>query len=110
MKKFLMITMIFLAGKTLNAQNTRATTQHKDTLPIQKNTVAEDYVSMQGGQMILVQKNKVQRLKKDMKMKNGTVIETNGSVTTSDGKTFQLHEGDRVYMNGKIEGPEKTPI
>ncbi|MEO6730852.1 MAG: DUF6799 domain-containing protein [Ferruginibacter sp.] len=110
MKKLLMITMIFVAGNTMHAQTTKTSTQQKDTIPVQKNVATEDYVSMQGGQMIHVQKNKAQRLKKNMKMKNGTIIDTNGSVRTSDGKTFQLHEGDRVYMNGKIEGPEKTPI
>ena len=31
-------------------------------------------------------------------------------VPTKDGHSFELKEGDRAYMNGRIEGPSKTPI
>jgi len=45
-----------------------------------------------------------------MAMKNGTIVMANGTVKTKEGHSFQLKEGDRVYMNGLIEGPSKSPI
>lgn len=78
--------------------------------PVSGSKEMKSYLSMQGGQMILVDNDKVGRMKKDMTMKNGTLVKTDGTVKTKDGRSFQLKEGNRVYMNGFIEGLEKSPI
>ncbi|MEO5892960.1 MAG: DUF6799 domain-containing protein [Ferruginibacter sp.] len=110
MKKIIMVMIIFVAGKNINAESTSyPKISLLDTLPA-RDTTMKDYVSVQGGQVILVQNNKAGRMTKDLTMKNGTVVKTDGSVKTNDGHTFQLKEGDRIYMNGRIEGPEKSPI
>ena len=101
--------MVFVAGKTISAQQITQSPK-KDHLPISRDSAMKDYVSMQAGQMILIQNDKVSRMKKDMAMKNGTIVMANGTVKTKEGHSFQLKEGDRVYMNGLIEGPSKSPI
>ncbi|MCP9751362.1 DUF6799 domain-containing protein [Ferruginibacter sp. HRS2-29] len=71
------------------------------TLPA--DTSMKEFVSMQAGQMIFVSDKKTSKMSKDMAMSDGTVVKTDGTVITKDGKKIELHEGDRVYMNGKIE-------
>ena len=110
MKKILTTVAIIVASITTQDQNNDVNTQPKIVPPISRDSIIMDYVSMQGGQMILVQNKKVSKLKKDMVMKNGIIVKINGMVKTPDGQSFKLHEGDRVYTNGKIEGPEKSPV
>ena len=49
-------------------------------------------------------------MKKEMTMKNGTTVNAKGTVKMKDGHSFKLKEGDRVYMNGFIEGLTKATI
>ncbi|MCW3090945.1 MAG: hypothetical protein JWP81_2014 [Ferruginibacter sp.] len=112
MKKIIIIGLFVVAIKATQAQqqNVLSYSLQKDTIPASRDTTMKDYVSMQAGQMILVQHEKVSRLTKDITMKNGTVVKTDGTVKTYDGRNLQLKEGDRVYMNGMVEGPARELI
>jgi len=111
MKKLILITAILITAKISKAQeNSNQKTLQKDSLSMARDTSMKDYISMQGGQMIVVKNEKAGRMTKDMTMKNGTVVKMNGEVKTSDGHSFRVKEGDRIYMNGRIEGPSKSPM
>ena len=111
MKNLILLLIVLAAFKPAQARPTNYPQAiQRDTIPTGRDTAMKDYVSMQGGQMILVQHEKAGRMKTDMKMKNGTVVKASGEVTTADGHSFQLKEGDRIYLNGRIEGPSKSPI
>lgn len=109
MKKILTIaTALFVTLGGLQAQQTVNAVQ--DSAALAKDTLMKDYVSMQGGQLIIVKNNKAGRMEKEMTMKNGTIVKSTGEVLTKDGHSFQLKEGDRIYFNGWIEGPSKSPM
>jgi hypothetical protein len=100
--------LLFLAIGSANAQTGTTTTAPKEnTLP---DTTMKEYVSMQAGQMIYVSNNKTSKMSKDMTMADGTLVKTDGTVITKDGKKIELHEGDRVYMNGKIDVQVKANV
>ena len=110
MKKIILMLAIFLAAKEMRATASQTKFSINDTIPILRDTAVKDYVTMQGGKMLVVKNNKVGRMTTQMTMTDGSIVTPKGTVKTKDGHTVQLHEGDRVYMNGMIEGPEKTPI
>lgn len=110
MKTIIAMLVILFTGTAGQAQVSLAKHTMTDTIPILRDTAVKDYVTMQGGKMLIVKNNRTIRMTKDMTMKDGTIVNPNGSVKLPDGHTVQLHEGDRVYMNGQIEGPEKTPV
>lgn len=111
MKKLTIVLLFIVSCKLSNAQVAMFTHfQQKDTTPVSRDTSMKDYVAMQAGQMILLQHEKVSRLTKDMKMKNGIIVKADGTVQMSDGRTIMLKEGDRVYLNGMIEGLSKPFI
>ena len=111
MKELIVVIAILFATKYVNAQQPGDSAREKTGKgPVSGSKEMKSYLSMQGGQMILVDNDKVGRMKKDMTMKNGTLVKTDGTVKTKDGRSFQLKEGNRVYMNGFIEGLEKSPI
>lgn len=110
-KFILMSSLICFAATNANAQTQAGsiTTAPKEiTLPV--DTTMKEFVSMQAGQMIIVSNNKTSKMIKDMTMGDGTVVKTDGTVITKDGKKLELHEGDRVYLNGKIEIQMKTNV
>lgn len=95
--------MILLAGSSVKAQTQTGSIVVAPEEKTLQDTTMKEYVSMQAGQMIIVQDKKTKKMDKDMTMSDGTVVKTDGTVLTKDGKKLELHEGDRVYMNGKID-------
>ena len=111
MKKLIVVVAILFTTQYMKAQQPGDSAREKTgKVQASGNKEMKTYLSLQGGQMILVDHDKVGRMKKDMTMKNGTLVRTDGTVKTKDGRSFQLKEGNRVYMNGFIEGLEKLPI
>ncbi|MEJ7589273.1 MAG: DUF6799 domain-containing protein [Ferruginibacter sp.] len=111
MKHLIIIITIFSAALVAKGQAISPTEPSSpDTIPAARETTMKDYFSMQARQMIFVQNNKAGRMKGDMKLKNGTIVTTTGLVKTKDGQTLQLKEGNRVYLNGLIEGLDTSPV
>jgi len=103
-KLILVSSFVFLAAITTNAQTQAGSiTAAPKEITLPADTSMKEFVSMQAGQMIFVSNNKTSKMSKDMTMGDGTVVKTDGTVITKDGKKIELHEGDRVYLNGKIE-------
>jgi 2-keto-4-pentenoate hydratase/2-oxohepta-3-ene-1,7-dioic acid hydratase in catechol pathway len=108
LKIIIVNSLFFFAFGTASAQTESMTAPKENTLPA--DTTMKEFVSMQAGQMIYVANNKTSKMSKDMTMSDGTVVKTNGTVITKDGKKIELHEGDRVYMNGKIDIQVKANV
>lgn len=80
-----------------------STAQSKpDSLPQARETRMErgGYITLQGGQVMLVKDGKATKLEKDKTLTDGTVVMTNGSVKKTDGTSIQMKEGDRIYLDG----------
>jgi len=73
-----------------------------DPLKMQMN----DYVTIQAGKVILVKDNKSKPVNDDITLQDGSVVRMDGTLITKEGKTFVLHEGDKVFMSGIVEAPK----
>ena len=62
----------------------------------------KDCVMMEGGKMMVMKGGNTMAMDKDMTLPNGTMVMTDGTVKTKDGKTMMMKDGDCVYMNGKM--------
>lgn len=62
----------------------------------------KDCVMMEDGKMMVMKDGKTMAMDKDMTMKNGTMVMSDGSVKMKDGKTMMMKDGDCMYMDGKM--------
>ncbi|MDQ2771073.1 MAG: hypothetical protein M3Y54_11300 [Bacteroidota bacterium] len=62
----------------------------------------KDGLSMQNGRVILTELGTSNPLTADKKLVNGTIISPTGVVTSTDGTTAQMSEGDLVSLTGRI--------
>lgn len=62
----------------------------------------KDGISMQKGRVVLTELGVSNPLTADKKLINGTVITPAGAVTTPDGATVQITEGDYVSLTGRV--------
>ncbi|MXV50470.1 hypothetical protein GS399_05750 [Pedobacter sp. HMF7647] len=62
----------------------------------------KDCVMMEDGKMMLMKDGKTMEMTKDMALKNGTMIMTDGTVKSKSGKSMKLKNGESVDMNGKM--------
>ncbi|MFT3682102.1 MAG: hypothetical protein QM791_17635 [Ferruginibacter sp.] len=60
------------------------------------------FITVQGGEVIVVKGDKTKKLEKEKTLQNGSVITSDGNVKAADGTTTQLKEGDKVYADGSI--------
>lgn len=61
---------------------------------------------MKGGKMYHVQNGKETLMKKEVTLKDGIVIMTNGDYKMKNGKKEMLKEGECINENGKINHPK----
>jgi len=69
-----------------------------------------DYITMQGGQVIMVKEGKASKLTMDKLLKDGTIVSKEGKITKKDGTVSEMKEGDRVYVDGGMILSSKDPI
>ncbi len=108
MKKILCLFAIVCLGKLASAQSTDSTNRatHDSTATTSSSKGMDDtnkdaYITVQGGNVMEVKNNKVEKLEKDKTLKDGTVIMIDGTVKSPDGTTRKLKEGERVYADGR---------
>ena len=65
-------------------------------------TMMKDGVMMKDGKIVATEMGMTNPVEGDKKLLNGTVITASGLVTTPDGTTTQLHEGDLVSLTGRV--------
>ena len=76
----------------------------------QDNSKLEDanYVILLNEQVFHYTKDGVTLLKEDLKLNNDTVVKTDGTYTTKEGKTLQLKDGECLGMSGKLYKDQAT--
>ncbi|MEP7231981.1 MAG: DUF6799 domain-containing protein [Ginsengibacter sp.] len=85
----LMLVMSFTANNSFAQTKTKAATM-------------KDCCMMKDGKMMVMKDGKTMPMEKDMTMKNGTMVMTNGECTMKDGKKMMMKEGDCMEMSGKM--------
>ncbi len=98
----LVVFMLFLA-LSFTASNafaqTKTTTKTKTT---KVSSTMKDGYMMKDGKMMQMEDGKMMPMDKDMTMKNGTKVMTNGDCMMKDGKTMKMKEGQFMDMNGMM--------
>lgn len=69
-------------------------------LPVTLFAADKNGVVMKDGKVAIVEDGQKTELTGDRTLKNGTKITSTGQVTTADGKTFQLRNGDMIADDG----------
>lgn len=67
-----------------------------------------NYVILLNEKVYHYTQNGVELLKSDLKLNNGTVVKTDGTYTTEDGKTMKLEDGQCLGMSGKLYKDQAT--
>ncbi len=65
-------------------------------------TMMKDGITMKDGKLVATEMGMTNPVEGDKKLLNGTVITASGMVTSADGTTTQLHEGDLVSLTGRV--------
>ncbi|MEP6708796.1 MAG: DUF6799 domain-containing protein, partial [Verrucomicrobiota bacterium] len=66
----------------------------------------KDCVHMKDGKMMMMKDGKEMAMEKDMTMKDGTKVMTDGTVVKKDGEKMMMKDGDMMYMSGKMKKGE----
>jgi len=61
-----------------------------------------DGVVMKNGTMMTIMNGKMSKMERDMTMKNGTKVMTDGTIVKKDGTKMMMKEGQQVDMSGNI--------
>jgi len=67
-----------------------------------------NYVILLNEKVYHYTQKKVKPLKTEIKLNNGTIVQTNGIYTTEDGKTMKLEDGQCLGMSGKLYKNQAT--
>ena len=96
MKRILLAAVIVCIAQFAQAQT------KTDSIPpaIEKKIEKDGYITLQGGQVMLVKDSKAGKLEKHKTLADGTVVLINGMVKKADGTSLQMKEGDRIYLDG----------
>lgn len=71
--------------------------------------VVKEGITVDSGKIMVVKNERKVEITEDMTMKNGTIVNRDGTVTMSDGKKLKLKDGDWVTMEGEfVPAPPKV--
>jgi len=106
MKILPVLATLLLSAATLatQAQTTppvRRTAQPKPRVVPKGATMKEGFM-MKEGQVMRTQSGATNPLRDDVALPSGAKIAANGTLTTTDGRTVQLKDGDRVSPTGRL--------
>ena len=96
MKRIFFLAAIVFMGQLANAQSK----PDSSPAPVEKKVVKGDYITLQAGQVIMVKENKAEKLDSDKQLPDGTMVTIDGTIKRADGTSFQMKEGDRIYLDG----------
>ena len=91
-----------LSGAGAHAQASRAGRAVPKPRVIATGVGLKDGLTMQKGRVVLTELGISNPLTADKKLINGTIITQAGVVTTPDGTTTQMGEGDQVSLTGRV--------
>jgi hypothetical protein len=73
-----------------------------DTTPIVKTKkVVKDRVMMKDGEMVIIQKGKETKMLKNIKLPDGNIVMTDGTVKMPDGNSVKLKDGEYINLSPK---------
>ena len=110
MKKLAMFLLLAIGCSTAVIAQDSAKTDHKKMGHMGGHMKMKDCVMMKGGKLMVMKGGKTTDMTESMNLSNGSVVNTDGTLTMSDGTSKQLKNGDCVYMDGKMMNMKKTSM
>ena len=100
MKKLIMCLLV--AGTFTTAAIAQDSTKSVSSNKTGKSSQMKDCVMFKDGKMVEMNKSGITTLAKDLTLANGTVVNVDGTVKSSDGSILKLKDGEAVDMEGKL--------
>jgi hypothetical protein len=97
MKKLLTAAIMLLAVSFLHAQDQ---TQDQDRIKLQDKKQIHQYLHLENKEVFLVKDMKRTRLQKELRLKDGTVVQPDGAFRNKKGDRLRLREGECLDMEG----------
>jgi hypothetical protein len=108
MKKVIMCLLV--AGTFTTVAVAQDSTKSVSTNKTDKMHQMKDCVMMKDGKMVEMNKSGATPLTRDLTLANGTVVNLDGTVKSTDGTILKLQDGEAVDMEGKlITKKDKAP-
>ena len=101
MKNRKMISIVFVSVLFLSIASFTTTSALAQTKV--KTAMMKDCCMMKDGKMMQMKSGKMMPMDKDMTMKNGTKVMTNGEYIMKNGEKMQMKEGECMDMDGKMD-------
>lgn len=76
----------------------------------EKTMPKKDHLMLQEGKMWVMKQGTTAAMEADQTLSNGTTVSVSGKVTTKEGNSFMLEEGDAIDMDGIISKTNAKPI
>ena len=71
--------------------------------------VVKEGITVDAGKVVVVKNERKVEVTEDMTLKNGTIVNRDGTITMSDGKKLKLKDGDWVTLEGQfVPAPPKV--
>jgi ribosomal protein L14 len=107
MKQLLLFFCFGFFALNLSAQQVEKMKSHK-------HSTTKDCVMMDNGKMMMMKHGQTMDFTKEMTLKNGTLVMTDGTIKRKNGTSVQLKDGDCIMMDGKVthnkEGMKKEKM
>ncbi|MEN9949884.1 MAG: hypothetical protein RLY85_636 [Bacteroidota bacterium] len=97
MKKLLTASIMLLAVSFLHAQDK---TQDQDRIKLQDKKQIHQYLHLENKEVFLVKDMKRTKLQKELRLKDGTVVQPDGAFRNKKGDRLRLREGECLDMEG----------
>jgi hypothetical protein len=97
MKKLLPAAIMLLAVSFLHAQDK---TQDQDRIKLQDKKQIHQYLHLENKEVFMVKDMKRTRLQKELRLKDGTVVQPDGAFRNKKGDRLRLREGECLDMEG----------
>jgi LysM repeat protein len=107
MKRVILMAAVICISHIATAQKPESTPSTNTEKQAQEKSA---YVTLQAGQVMLVKDNKAEKLATDLTLKDGTTVQTDGTVKKQDGSTIVMKEGDRLYVDGSLSMSKKDKV
>jgi hypothetical protein len=97
MKKLLTAAIMLLAVSFLHAQDK---TQDQDRIKLQDKKQIHQYLHLENKEVFLMKDMKRTKLQKELRLKDGTVVQPDGAFRNKKGDRLRLREGECLDMEG----------
>jgi len=96
----MLLSLLLMAGMTQAQDPARDRDRDQDKTQLRDRIHQEDHLMLLDGQLYRVQKGNRMQVKESFRLKNGTMINPDGSYQSQNQQRLQMRDGECMDMNG----------